>query len=125
MARSQASGGSTDRAARDGRALDLRRAGVDYDAIARQLDYRDRSDVRRAIERALRVRDDERELDDERSLEIERLDRLLSVVWAAALKGDAKAVDQALKISERRAKLLGLDTPTPSETKPRLVWEQE
>ena len=41
--------------------------------------------------------------------ELERLDRLQSAVWANAMSGDAKAVDAALKVIDRRIKLLGLD----------------
>lgn len=46
-----------------------------------------------------------------RDLELERLDRMLEGVWEAATTGDVSAVDRALRISERRAKLLGLDAP--------------
>lgn len=50
--------------------------------------------------------------DELRSLELERLDRLLLGVWSQAAKGNQGAVDRALKIMERRARLLGLDAPT-------------
>ena len=46
------------------------------------------------------------------SLELQRLDRLLSAIWTSAMQGSFKAVDSALRISERRSKLLGLDCPT-------------
>lgn len=42
-------------------------------------------------------------------LENQRLDELLAAVWPRAMKGDVRSVEAALKIGERRAKMLGLD----------------
>lgn len=44
-----------------------------------------------------------------KQLEAERLDELQFGLWRRATSGDLKAVEQALAILERRAKLLGLD----------------
>lgn len=44
-----------------------------------------------------------------RALELERLDSYLLVIARDVQKGDLAAIDRALKISERRAKLLGID----------------
>lgn len=46
-----------------------------------------------------------------RAEELSRLNRMLEGLWSSARKGDVHAVDRVLKISERRAKLLGLDAP--------------
>jgi len=46
-----------------------------------------------------------------RSLELERLDVYLLAIARDVQKGDFLAIDRALKISERRAKLLGIDAP--------------
>ncbi|MCG5495636.1 TetR family transcriptional regulator C-terminal domain-containing protein [Ectothiorhodospira variabilis] len=46
-----------------------------------------------------------------RALEAERLDALQHGLWEAAVGGDMMAVDRVLRIMERRAKLLGLDSP--------------
>lgn len=51
--------------------------------------------------------------------EVERLDALLSVAWEQAKKGDVKALEFVLKVSERRAKLLGLDAPTKGDAAAR------
>lgn len=40
-----------------------------------------------------------------------RLDRMHQSIWEAATKGGKTAIDQVLKIMERRAKLFGLDAP--------------
>jgi hypothetical protein len=46
-----------------------------------------------------------------RQQEAARLDQLQAAVWSAAMKGQISASQQALRIMERRAKMLGLDTP--------------
>ena len=53
------------------------------------------------------------------ALECDRLDAMLSAVWDKATTGDAKAVEFALKISERRVKLLGLEQPAKGDHAPR------
>ena len=45
-------------------------------------------------------------------LESHRLDRAINAIWEKVNDGDLNAIDRALKIMERRAKLLGLDTPS-------------
>lgn len=42
-------------------------------------------------------------------LESSRLDRMLAAIWDKVELGNFKAIDTALRISERRSKLLGLD----------------
>ena len=51
-----------------------------------------------------------------RELEGLRLDRLQQAVWPAAITGDAQAVQAVVGIMERRARLLGLDTPVVLRT---------
>lgn len=41
-----------------------------------------------------------------------RLDQLQSAVWLDAMKGDTEAVKAALKVIDRRARMLGLDAPS-------------
>jgi hypothetical protein len=48
-------------------------------------------------------------VDEIRLIEAHRLDQLLNAVWANAMKGDLAAVVAVLKITARRARLLGLD----------------
>lgn len=111
------------------RALELRRAGVTFDAIADSLGFAHRSGAHNAVARAL-ARNPEPAGEDVRALEVDRLDRMLVAVWQRAMTGDSKAMDQALKISERRARLLGLDAPTTAAQvkppRPRLlVWNDD
>lgn len=95
---------------RERRVLELRRAGVTFDVIAEQLDYADRSGAYRAFKRAL-ARTLQQPAREVRDLEVDRLDKLMVAVWKKALGGDLQAVDRVIRISERRARLLGLDAP--------------
>lgn len=127
---------SIETAKRDGEAAQLRANGKTYDQIATELGFSDRSLARRAVERALAaaVREPADEL---RQLELIRLDAL----WVEAvkvmttehitvnngrvievdgipLKDDGptlQAIDRLLKIMERRAKLIGLDSAAKVE----------
>lgn len=49
--------------------------------------------------------------DDWVHLEARRLDKMLNAIWNNVIAGDLACLDRALKIMERRAKLLGLDAP--------------
>lgn len=89
-------------------ALELRRAGYTYDRIADRLGYANKGAAYKAVRRGI-ARTLQEPVDELIELETDRLDRLLSSVWAPAMKGDLGAVDRVLRISERRSKLLGLD----------------
>ena len=92
-------------------AVRLRKAGVTYDQIAAQLHYANRSSARRAVARLLQANTAE-VVDDLRTLEDGRLDDMLRAIYGAAVQGDLATIDRILRISERRAKLWGLDAPT-------------
>jgi len=91
-------------------ALELRRAGVHYDEIARQLGYRTASGAYEAIRSAMR-RTLQEPADELRKLECERLDAALAAIWPLVQQGDLAAIDRMLRISQRRSELLGLDAP--------------
>ena len=48
-------------------------------------------------------------------LESRRLERMLNAIWNDAIDGKSSAIDRALRIMERRAKLLGLDAPSKQQ----------
>lgn len=100
---------------RESELLDLARAGVSLDVIAQRVGYRDAESAREALAEALR-RSSALATDDVAVLlEWDRLDRLHVAVWPKAMKGDVQAVEQALRIGDRRrqikATLVGGGTP--------------
>lgn len=89
----------------------LRLAGHSWDAIAAQLDYASadsaRLSVRNHIDRVVGQLDH----DSRREMvvvELERLDAMHMALWDKAMTGDTKAIDQLLKVSDRRTSLLRL-----------------
>lgn len=101
--------------------LKLRRAGLTYDAIAAsdfhwppgsgqitKLYPSGRGAAHKAYRAAL-DRAYKPDVSEARQLEDARLDDLTSAVWAKAMKGDVGAANAAIRISERRSKLWGLD----------------
>ena len=126
-----------DTAERDAEALRLRADNKTYQQIADALGYTNRSAARKAVERALvaTVREPAEEV---RELQLVQLDRLAREALAvlerehvlvshgrtiyaddgSAMLDDGpilSAIDRLLKIQERKAKLLGLDSPTRVE----------
>jgi hypothetical protein len=95
-------------------ALDLRLAGHTYDVIAAQVGYASRSSAYRAVERAFqRIRaHTDQTADQLRQLEDARYDRMLRAIDAKVQQGDLVAIDRALRVSQARRQLWGLDAPT-------------
>jgi hypothetical protein len=93
-------------------ALRLRLAGVGFPQIAEELKYANRSCAYAAVMAALEKARGE-PAEELRELMLARLDEMLAGVWGAAISGDPDSVSAALRIEERRAKLLGLDKAPP------------
>ena len=93
---------------RQTRAVAMRAAGRSYADIADALDYSSADTARKSVAGLLdRVESDA--ADELRTLEGRRLDMLQAAVWPAALEGHLPAVDRVVRISERRARLFGLN----------------
>lgn len=91
------------------RALELRRDGWGFKAIADAIGWKSHASAYEAVMKALR--DTLQEPADElRVLEVERLNKLYEFTMQRIDKDNLWAVDRALNIMERRARLLGLDT---------------
>ena len=97
-------------AAKHRQALELRKGGATFDAIAEALGYSSRAAAYKAVMTGLEhtFTEPAKEL---RTLEAHRLDRLQMGLWQRAIGGDAEAIGAVLRIMARRAKLLGLDAP--------------
>lgn len=93
------------------KAMELRKAGLSFDQIAKQLGYKNSSCAHYAVRACLKkiIQEPAKEI---RDMEVARLDDMLLSIWGEVRKGHLGAHDRALKIMERRAKLLGLDAPT-------------
>jgi len=91
-------------------ALELRIAGVSYDAIATKLGYKSRSGAFEAVKTAL-VQTLIEPAEELRNIEVLRLDKALKAIWSQVLGGNLPAVDRYIKVAQRRADLLGLDAP--------------
>lgn len=100
-------------------ALELRAAGVTYEMIADRLGYSSRQaahrDIQAAIEQAVELPTREM-LNDE----LNRLDKMLSGLWADARKGDPNKVTAVLKIMDTRARYLGLYAPERLQAEVRI-----
>lgn len=101
-------------AEKQAQAIELRKAGATYDQIARKVGYSNRGSACRAVQKALEKITEEPAL-ELRALVSERLDTMLLGVWQQARSGHLGAIDRALKIEERRAKLFGLDKQAETE----------
>jgi hypothetical protein len=93
------------------KALELRKAGKTFLAIAGELGYASQSGAFKAVISALHKTLQE-PADELRVLEIGRIDTALAAIWPQVQGGDLPSVDRFIRLSERRSKLLGLDAPT-------------
>jgi len=97
---------AADAAGKASQALELRKAGVGYAAIAERLGYPSEDAARAVVVPLLAeaIADEEREA---AALERLRLDGMLVGLYAKARAGDARAVEKSLQIMERK-RLLAL-----------------
>lgn len=98
-------------AERDRQTVQLRFHGHTFEAIAQQLGHTNRSAARKSFIRGLEHWGTN-DVAEGRAAEAARLDYYLTTIAPQVAKGSLLAIDRAVKISERRSKLLGLDAPT-------------
>lgn len=94
-------------------AFELRKAGATFEEIGKALGVT-RQTAHELVtklldEMAAKTAED---VESVRAMELHRLDALFKGLWPSASKGAPQAVEKALKVMERRARLLGLDAPT-------------
>jgi DNA-binding CsgD family transcriptional regulator len=101
---------------REREALELRKTGMTREGIAEAMGL-SVSGAFGAVSRALArlVTECTEGANELRRLEVERLDHMLAAISPAIDEGDLAAIDRALRIQERRAKLLGLDSPSQQQ----------
>lgn len=113
--------------------LKLRKSGATYEQIARAvIEKYGVENLPRGYDSRYTYKDVARELQrlknlvnglavDVKELELQRLDRMLMGVWQQAISGDLGAIKTVLRIMDRRAKLVGLD----SAQKLEIDWRRE
>lgn len=97
-------------------ALEYRKMGVSYSQIAEKLGYKSPQSAWNAVESALK-RTLQEGADEVRRLELARLDAMFFAVYSNATRGDLMAINSAINIMNRRAKLLGIDAPVQTVNK--------
>lgn len=105
-----------ERAIRDRRIVQDRRAGLDFDTIAEKYELAPQTVSRIINDRlsqTIRLRD--AEVDLLRQQELERLDAVQAAAWTAASEGHIDSLKIVMNAIDRRCKLLGLDAPQQME----------
>jgi len=98
---------------REDKALELRRAGYQFQEIAEQLGI-----TKSAAWKAIKRRYDQigvENAEGAKLADLDRLEALLQSLWARANAGDLATVDRVLRIMEHHAMLLGLEAPKQSK----------
>lgn len=96
------------------RAHQMRREGVPWWDIAEELGITEQVAARLVSDRIAAAAElvDQGQRRTLLTMELDRLDQLQRAVWADAIGGDTRAVETALKIIDKRARLLGLENAT-------------
>jgi hypothetical protein len=99
---------------RDYECVKMRRAEVDWVTIAEKLGYSSTGHAHDAFMRFMRAypRDD---VEAMRELELDRIEKTCRALEPKIADGDVRAAEVWNKLSERRAKLMGLDKPERRE----------
>jgi hypothetical protein len=101
---------------RRARAFSLRRAGASYRAIAQQLSVSLATAYDDVNAELMELREQTKaDAEAVREIELHRCDEMILGLWPAVRRGDPKSVMAAVRVSERRAKLLGIDAPSKQE----------
>lgn len=109
-------------AEKQSQALMLRKAGATYEQIGHELGL-SVAGAYKAFQAGLQ-RTIQEPADEYRKVEFERLSAMLKSIWPRVLQGELHAIDRAIKIEERLAKLLGLDAAIKHDVNARMSYEQ-
>lgn len=107
------------------RVLEMRKAGVTFNAIARDVGVSSTQVVRdynKALDEAACGR--QMTTRSERALELQRLEMALLAIITKVRQGDVAAIDRWLRICESRRRLLGLNMKSPRLRKTLATQQQ-
>ena len=125
------SGEALENEARRDEAMNLRIVGKTYKQIGIAMGYSEARAHKVVTKELARIREERAEtINDVRDMELERLDHLFAIAMGRAdppetkdpdllelqAENRMKAIDRAVKLMDRRAKLLGLDAPKRIDT---------
>lgn len=122
MADSKSPGAAVAMAEKKRQALELRKAGVSYSEIARQIGYANKGSAHHIVMDALREVI-EAPAKETLAEELARLDGMLMAFYPKAKAGNDKAAAMVLRIMDRRAKYLGLDQPEQIQSTVEIRYE--
>ena len=105
---------NTQTAQKQQKAIELRNLGINYDRIASELGYSDRSGAWRAVKAGL-DRAIVEPAHEQRIIQSQRLDILVRQALSAVINGDLDQIPNVLRVEKRRAELWGLDAPKVTE----------
>lgn len=109
-----------DRLERDLKCVQLRRANMEWDAIAKQLGYASPGHAYQRFMAVMKAYPRE-DVDSAREVELQRYNQLLEAVWAQCLdpsednKRQHWAIDRAQRLMDQRARLMGWNRPVRQE----------
>ena len=101
----------------------MRMAGISLENIANHLDVSE-ARVRVLIENLL-AEAENRSAGEMRAIENARLDRAQAAIWSEVIRGDLKAINTFLRISDQRARMNGLNAPTQVDLSVNVRQEME
>lgn len=96
------------------RALEMRKAGATFDAIAQTLGYSSASGAYNAVKTAMDAIIQE-PVDDLRRYQYERLNHMLVTLWPKVNNGDERAISEARGIMRDMNELMGANAPLKTE----------
>lgn len=97
--------------------MDLRRKGYSYSQISDRLTAGGRpistqgcwKAAKKALSRV--IADTNESVEEQRTIDVQRCDALITAHWSNAMMADDKSTNCIVRLMDRRAALLGLDTP--------------
>lgn len=103
--------GQIERHERDRRCVEMRAAGNTWDEIVETLGFASPGHARDRWTLYLERQPKREGAEEQRELEMQRLDRLAVALEPKIQSGDVRAIEVAVKLLERRARLTGADQP--------------
>lgn len=100
---------------RDRECVEMRHAGHDWDTVVERLGYASAGHARDRYKLFLERLPPREGVEEQREIELARLDRLLVALEPKLAANDVRAVEVAIKLSERRARMAGYDTPVKTQ----------